>query len=89
MTKKSVKRWRHTDESKAEAVRLVESRGDRTVAEIAQSLGIAESLLRNNVDEADSCAPLGGGRGLNQCGRERTIVLGHAVVSVGLVVALF
>jgi transposase len=45
MTKKSVKRRRHTDEFKAEAVRLVASRGDRTVAEIAQSLGIAESLL--------------------------------------------
>ena len=45
MTKKSVKRRRHTDEFKAEAVRIVESRGDRTVAEIAKSLDVAESLL--------------------------------------------
>ena len=45
MTKKSVKRRRHTAEFKAEAVRLVESRGDRTVGEIARSLGVVESLL--------------------------------------------
>ena len=45
MTKKSVKRRRHSAEFKAEAVRLVESRGDRPVAEIAQSLGVAESML--------------------------------------------
>jgi len=44
MTKKQ-KRKRYTDEFKAEAVRLVEQRGDRTVAEIAQSLGIAENML--------------------------------------------
>jgi transposase len=45
MTKKNAKRRRHSAEFKAEAVRLVESRGDRTVGEIAQSLGVAESLL--------------------------------------------
>jgi putative transposase len=45
MTKKNAKRRRHSTEFKAEAVRLVESRGDRTVGEIAQSLGVAESLL--------------------------------------------
>lgn len=45
MTKKSVKRRRHTAEFKAEAVRLVESRGSRTVGELAKSLDVAESLL--------------------------------------------
>ena len=45
MTKKSFKRKRYTAEFKAEAVRLVEGRGDRTVADIAQSLGVAENLL--------------------------------------------
>jgi len=45
MSKKSFKRKRYTAEFKAEAVRLVESRGDRTVAEIAQSLGVAENML--------------------------------------------
>ena len=45
MTKKSFKRKRYTAEFKAEAVRLMEGRGDRTVAEIAQSLGVAENLL--------------------------------------------
>jgi transposase len=45
MTKKSTKRRRYTAEFKAEAVRLVEQRGDRTVGEIAQSLGVAENIL--------------------------------------------
>jgi len=44
MTKKQ-KRKRYSEEFKAEAVRLVEQRGDRTVAEIAQSLGVAENML--------------------------------------------
>lgn len=45
MSKKSTKRKSYPDEFKAEAVRLVEQRGDRTVAEIAQSLGVAENML--------------------------------------------
>lgn len=45
MTKKNAKRRRHSAEFNAEAVRLVESRGDRTVGEIAPSLGVGESLL--------------------------------------------
>jgi len=45
MPKKSVKRRRYTDEFKAEAVRVMEQRGDRTVAEVAQSLGVAENML--------------------------------------------
>jgi len=45
MPKKITKRRRHTDAFKAEAVRLMEQRGDRTVAEIAQSLGVGENML--------------------------------------------
>jgi transposase-like protein len=45
MSKKSVKRKRYTAEFKSEAVRVFEGRGDRTVAEVAQSLGVAENLL--------------------------------------------
>ena len=39
------KRRKHTEEFKREAVRLIERRGDRTIGDIAQSLGVAESLL--------------------------------------------
>jgi transposase len=42
---KNPKRRRHSTEFKVEAVRLLSQRGDRTVAEIAQSLGVAENLL--------------------------------------------
>jgi transposase len=45
MPKKITKRRRYTSEFKAEAVRLVEQRGERTVAEIAHSLGVAENIL--------------------------------------------
>ena len=45
MSKKSLKRRRYSAEFKAEAVRLMEQRGERTVAEIAQSLGVAENML--------------------------------------------
>ena len=54
MPKKSVKRRRHTAEFKAEAVRLVESRGDRPVAEIAHSLGVAESMLHTRKRQAEA-----------------------------------
>lgn len=56
MTKKSVKRRRHTPEFRAEAVRLVASRGDRTVGDIAQSLGVAESLLHTWKRQAETTA---------------------------------
>ena len=41
------KRKRYTPEFKAEALRAVETRGSRTIAEVAESLGIAESLLHS------------------------------------------
>ena len=47
MPKKSSRRKRYTAEFKAEALRLVEQRGDRTIAEVADSLGIAEHLLHS------------------------------------------
>jgi transposase len=39
------KRKKHAREFKREAVRLLENRGERTVADIAASLGVAENLL--------------------------------------------
>ena len=39
------RRAKHTDEFKREAVRLLESRGDRTITDVAASLGVAENLL--------------------------------------------
>jgi transposase len=39
------KRQKHTEEFKREAVRLLENRGERTVADVAASLGVAENLL--------------------------------------------
>jgi transposase len=39
------KRKRYTAEFKAEAMRLVEQRGTRSVADVAASLGVAESVL--------------------------------------------
>ena len=43
--KKSKKRY--TVQFKAEAVRAVETRGSRTIGEVAESLGIAEALLHS------------------------------------------
>ena len=40
--KATKKRRKHTEEFKREAVRLLENRGERTVADIAASLGVAE-----------------------------------------------
>ena len=48
MTKKSTKkqkRNRYTDQFKAEAVRAVETRGNRTLAEVAEGIGVPEHLL--------------------------------------------
>jgi transposase len=39
------KRKKHTEEFKREAVRLLENRGERTVADVAASLGVAENML--------------------------------------------
>jgi transposase len=47
MSKKIQKRKKYSAEFKAEAMRLVLERGDRTMAEVAESLGIAEGLLHS------------------------------------------
>ena len=39
------KRKKHAEEFKREAVRLLENRGERTVSDVAASLGVAENLL--------------------------------------------
>jgi transposase len=44
-SKTNRKRKKHPEEFKREAVRLLETRGDRTVADVAASLGVAENLL--------------------------------------------
>ena len=41
------KRKRYTEEFKAEALRAVAQRGQRTMAEVASSLGVAESVLHS------------------------------------------
>jgi transposase len=47
MSKKNQKRKRYSSDFQAEAVRLLDQLGDRTVAELAQSLGVAESMLHS------------------------------------------
>jgi transposase len=44
-TKSKKKRKKHPEEFKREAVRLLEGRGERTVTDVAASLGVAENLL--------------------------------------------
>jgi transposase len=44
-SKTTRKRKKHSEEFKREAVRLLETRGERTVADVATSLGVAENLL--------------------------------------------
>lgn len=46
MTRKK-KRNRYTAQFKAEALRAVETRGNRTIAEVAEGLGVAEHLLHS------------------------------------------
>jgi len=46
-TKTTRKRKKHAEEFKREAVRLLETRGERTVADVAASLGVAENLLHS------------------------------------------
>src|SRR5688572_178032 len=45
--KSKSKRKKHAEEFKREAVRLLETRGERSVADVAASLGVAESLLHS------------------------------------------
>jgi transposase len=44
-TKTKKKRKKHPEEFKREAVRLLETRGERTVADVAAGLGVPESML--------------------------------------------
>lgn len=46
-SKSKRKRKKHSEEFKREAVRLLETRGERTVADVAASLGVAENLLHS------------------------------------------
>jgi transposase-like protein len=46
-TKSKSKRKKHPEAFKLEAVRLLEGRGERTVADVAASLGVAESMLHS------------------------------------------
>jgi transposase len=41
------KRRKYTEEFKREAVRLMEARGERTIADVAESLGVADNLLHS------------------------------------------
>jgi transposase len=41
------KRKKHPEQFKLESVRLLEARGERTVADVAAGLGVAESLLHS------------------------------------------
>lgn len=43
--KKKKTRKKYTEEFKREAVRLLETRGERTAADVASGLGVAENLL--------------------------------------------
>ena len=52
MTKKIVKRKRHTTEFKAEAVQLARSSPERSIRQLAYELGIADQTLRNWVKQA-------------------------------------
>lgn len=45
--KSTRKRKKHAEEFKREAVRLLETRGERTVADVAASLGVAQNLLHS------------------------------------------
>jgi len=45
--KSKSKRKKHPEAFKLEAVRLLEGRGEQTVADVAASLGVAESLLHS------------------------------------------
>jgi transposase-like protein len=55
-TKAKKKRKKHPEEFKREAVRLMEGRGERTVADVAASLGVAENLLHASKRKYGSAA---------------------------------
>ena len=44
-SKTKSKRKKHPEAFKIEAVRLLEARGERTIADVAASLGVAENML--------------------------------------------
>jgi hypothetical protein len=54
LTKKKQKRKRHTDEFRAEVLRAVETRGQRTIGEVAASLGVSEGLIHTWKGKASS-----------------------------------
>jgi transposase len=47
LARKIQRRKRYTEEFKEQALRAVHERGDRTIAQVAESLGIAEYLLHS------------------------------------------
>jgi transposase len=49
-------RKKHTEEFKRDAVRLMRNRGDRTVVEVAESLGIGPSLLHRWAQKLEEAA---------------------------------
>ena len=55
-SKPATRRRRHTTEFKREAVRLLETRGERTVADVAASIGVRENLLHNSRREFGDAA---------------------------------
>ena len=59
VTKKKQKRKRYTDEFKAEVLRAVETRGQRTIADVAASLGVAEGLIHTWKSKVSSDATSG------------------------------
>jgi len=52
----SKKRNRHTEEFKREAVRLMQSRGDRTVGDVARGLGVTSGDLHRWRDKLGGSA---------------------------------
>ncbi len=58
------KHRKYTEEFRREAVRVVENRGNRTVRDVAESLGIADTLLHSwRVKYADTAASVREERG--------------------------
>jgi len=51
------KRKRYTEDFKREAVRLLETRGERTVADVAASLGVGQTLLHGWRKSLGNAAP--------------------------------
>jgi transposase len=68
VTKKKQKRKRYTDEFKAEVLRAVDARGQRTIGEVAASLGVSEGLIHSwkNKVSAEGAARSDRGETLDQ-----------------------